>query len=253
MTSLTEVYEGNAREVSSLRRLYAGTALVLAGAGLALVALLLATTDLFGSYLAGEFTARTYSGVLGGLAAPVVLVGVFVVLPAGRRTRAAAAISASICVLGVALFWYAYPSHWDGHGQDLTLFVSAVYLVGFFSAVWSLFAAIANFKTRNDPGGALELNVTRKGETRIVEVENPGGVSGVGLLGATPDGEVDTQTNAAGQSTSAAPSPQPTSDSSTRNSAGASTRPKTGSPTSDGGSTETAVSSPLDDPGGHDS
>ncbi|WP_290814422.1 hypothetical protein, partial [Halovivax sp.] len=195
MTSLSEAYERNEREVTSLRRLYAGTALVLAGAAMAVLAVLVATTDLFSFVASDTLAARELAGVLGGLAVPAVLVGVFVVLPTGRRIKAAAAISASICLLGVALFAYAYPAHWDGYGQDLTSFVSAVYLIGLFSAIWCLFTAVVNFKTRNDPGGALEMNVTRKGETKIVEVERSGGLGGVGFLGSTPDGEVETQTN----------------------------------------------------------
>lgn len=192
MTSLAEVYDGNARGGTSLRRLYAGTTLVLAGGLLAVLAVLVAATDVF---VADRLVAREYGGILGGLAAPVVLVGVFVVLPASRRVQAAAAISASICLLGVALFRYAYPSHWDGYGQDLTLFVSGVYLLGFLSAIWCLFTAVATFKTRNDPGGALEMNVTRLGRTKVVEVEGDGGLGSVGFFGGTPDGEVETQTN----------------------------------------------------------
>ncbi|WIV66042.1 DUF7139 domain-containing protein [Natrialbaceae archaeon AArc-T1-2] len=238
MTSLTEVYEASEREVSSLRRLYAGMGLVVAGAALAVLAVIVAATDLV---VAETLTAREYGGIIGGLAAPVVLVGVFVVLPAGRRIQAAAAISASICLFGVALFWYAYPVHWDGHGQDLTLFVSTVYLIGFFSAIGSLFTAVVNFKTRNDPGGALELNVTRKGETKVVEVERDAtsGLGGVGLLGGTPDGDVETQTGdvATDSSTSASAS---------------STEPSAGAPAGDGGSTTTEISSPLEDGDGHD-
>ena len=243
MTSLTEVYEGNAREVSSLRRLYAGTGLVLAGAVLAVLAVLVATTDLF---VAETLTAREYGGIIGGLAAPVVLVGVFVVLPASRRIQASAAISASICLVGVALFWYAYPAHWDGHGQDLTLFVSVVYLLGFFSAIGTLFTAVVNFKTRNDPGGALEMNVTRKGETRIVEVEGSSGLGGVGFLGATPDGEVETQTNAPDASTATASQSSSPPAASSRSPAG------TASPTSDGGSVDADLRSPLDGTDGRD-
>ena len=195
MTSLAEAYERNEREVTSPERLYAGTGLVLAGALLALLAVLVVTTNLF-SFIAGDtYAARELAGILGGLAVPAVLVGVFTVLPAGRRAQAAAAISASLCVFGVALFRYAYPYHWDGYGQDLTFFVSAVYLVGLFSAIWCLFTVVVNFKTRNDPGGALEMNVTRLGETKVVEVDRSGGFGGIGLLGTTPDGEVETQTN----------------------------------------------------------
>ncbi|WP_255167892.1 DUF7139 domain-containing protein [Natrononativus amylolyticus] len=234
MTSLAEAYEGNAREVASLRRVYTGFGLVVLGATLAVLAILVATTELFAGVLTGEFATRRYGGILGGLAVPVALVGVFTVLPTGRRIRAAAAISATICLLGVALFAYAYPSHWDGHGQDLTLLVSAVYLLGLFTAVWCLFTAVVNFKTRNDPGGTLEMHVTRRGETKIVEVEGSrSGLGGIGFLGNTPDGEVETQTNVDAGSTG-------------RRTSGNRSRDRRSAAASDGGSTA-GIRSPLDE------
>ncbi|WP_247729381.1 DUF7139 domain-containing protein [Halovivax limisalsi] len=195
MTSLSEVYARNEREVTSPERLYGGTALLLTGAALAVLAVLVVTTDLFTFAVSGTYVEREAAGILGGLAVPAVLVGVFTVLPASRRAQAAAAISASLCVLGVALFNHAYPDHWDGHGQDLTFYVAVVYLLGLISAIVCLFVVVVNFKTRNDPGGALEMNVTRRGETKVVEVERDRGLGGVGLMGGTPDGEVETQTN----------------------------------------------------------
>ena len=192
MTSLTEVYEEKGRGRESLRRLHAGTALMLAGAVLAVFGVVLATSD---GLFANQWTAREYGGIVSGLALPVALVGVFVVLPASRRIRAAAAISASICLLGVVLFAYAYPYHWAGVGRDLTLLVSGVYLLGAFASFWILFVAVVNFKTRNNPGGTLEMNVVRRGRTKIVEADATGSLGGIGLLGTTPDGEVETQTN----------------------------------------------------------
>ncbi|WP_207587455.1 DUF7139 domain-containing protein [Halomontanus rarus] len=241
MTSLTDVYEGNAREVSSYRRLYAGTALVLAGALLAILGVVVATTDLFAARVGTEFGPVKWAGILAGIGVPAALVGVFTVLPAGRRVRAAAAIGSSLCLLGVALFWHAYPDHWRGHGDDLTLLVSAVYLLGLFIALWCLFTGIVTFKTRNDPGGMLEMNVTRRNETKVVEVENgdSGGMGGVGFLGGTPDGEVETQTN------------QSQAQSQNQGTAATETRPRSpmaGTPTSDGGSAASDISSPLDGP-----
>ncbi|OIB55850.1 DUF7139 domain-containing protein [Natrialba sp. SSL1] len=209
MTSLTEAYQGNAREVTSLRRLYAGTALVLLGATLAVIAVLVATTDVFAEFVLGltdwgmgdQFAIVAIAGVLAGTGVPAALVGVFTVLPASPRVRAAAAISASLCLLGVVLFWYAYPHHWRGYGEDLTLHVSAIYLLGLFIALWCLFVAVVNFKTRNDPGGMLEMNVTRHNQT-VVEVDestDTGGFGGIGFLGGTPDGDVETQTNASNE------------------------------------------------------
>ncbi|RQG91960.1 DUF7139 domain-containing protein [Natrarchaeobius chitinivorans] len=270
MTSLTDVYEGDARGVTSPRRLYAGTALVLVGAVLAAVAVLFAATDLFGWFVGslawemGEtYASVRIAGLLAGLGVPVALVGVFIVLPASRRVKAAAAISATLCVFGVALFWHAYPYHWNGVGDDLTFQVSVVYLLGLFTAVWCLFTAVVNFKTRNDPGGMLEMNVTRRNQT-IVEVpedeQSSSGFGGIGFFGATPDGEVETQTNA---ETDPDANAETEADDGTILSFGESERtarsqgsPTTGgpatagTPTSDGGSATADLSSPLD--GGDD-
>jgi len=90
--------------------------------------------------------------------------------------------------------------------EDLTLPTAGLYFVGAATTLWSVFVGVANFKTRNDPGGTVTMEVTHKGETKVVEVDraqlNRGG--GVGLLGGTPDGDVETQTNRQG---GAAPAP----------------------------------------------
>ena len=195
MTSLAEAYEHRDPPVANRPRLLAGSGLVGIGAAIGVLALLVVSTDLFGAIVSQPFGARLAGGILGGIAVPLALVGVFVVLPASQRVRAAAAISVGVCLLGVALFWHAYPSHWAGYGDDLTLLVSGVYLLGLMLALWSLFAAVVNFKTRNAPGGMLELNVVRRGRTKVVEVEQGGGFGSVGLFGSTPDGSVETQTN----------------------------------------------------------
>ncbi|MFC6716940.1 hypothetical protein ACFQGT_16200 [Natrialbaceae archaeon GCM10025810] len=240
MTSLTEVYRGKKREVSNPKRLYAGMALVFLGALLVVVALLVAATDLFAGFVADSYEAVKYAGVLAGVGVPATLIGVFTVLPAGRRVRAAAAISASLCMLGVALFWHAYPHHWRGYGDDLTLHVSAVYLLGLFTAIWCLFTAVVNFKTRNDPGGTLEMTVTREGETKVVEVERERstGLGGIGFLGSTPDGEVETQTN----------DPDSSAFTYDERSSGAGTGlgSRSRAATSDGGTSTQDLSSPLD-------
>ncbi|MGQ3413567.1 DUF7139 domain-containing protein [Natrinema sp. LN54] len=270
MTSLTEAYDGTAPGVTS-RRLYAGTALVVLGALLAVVAVLVATTDLFGGYavelsegMAAQFATVRAAGVLAGLSVPTALVGVFVVLPASRRVQATAAISASLCLLGVALFWHAYPQHWRYGGNQLTLEVSAIYLLGLLPAIWCLFSAVATFKMRNDPGGNLQMNVTRHNKT-VLEVEDSsdaGGLGGIGFLGGTPDGDVETQTNADADEDTA--ETERTTLSYDEGSAGRSSRSATGSgtgstpgrtvgaATSDGGSAASDISSPLEAGDGRD-
>ncbi len=232
MTSLTEVYDGGTGG-TNLRRLYAGTVLVAIGGILAVIAVLISTTTLFSeSFSDPVYGPVLWAGVLAGTGVPLALLGVFTVLPASRRVQAAAVIGTSICLFGVVLFWQAYPSDWRGHGNNYTLYVSAVYLLGLFTALWCLFTGVVNFKTRNDPGGMLEMNVTLRNQTKVVEVESEGGgLGGVGFLGSTPDGEVETQTNDKSSSRSS-PAPNPVS-----------------APASDGGAVSRDIQSPLDDPG----
>lgn len=202
MTSLADVYEEDVGEARIVRRLYLGAGLFLSGAVLTILGMLMATTGLPSLLGVGdEFTAFETAGVLAGLGAPAVFVGVSIILPAELRIRAAAAVGASVAVLGVALFVYAYPEHWLNYGRELTTYVVAVYFLGIMTTLWCVFVGIANFKQRNDPGGTVSLHRITGGETRVVEVEREqdqptgAGTGGVGILGGTPDGEVKTQTN----------------------------------------------------------
>jgi len=261
MTSLEEVYEGHVGEVQSVRRLYLGTGLFLVGAALAVVGMVVATTDVLAAAGVDRFGSRLVAGVLGGVGFPTVVLGVFTVLPAETRIRAAAAIGASVTALGVALFWYAYPDHWAGYGRDLTFVVTAVYFLGVITLIGCLFAGIATLKRRNDPGGTVRMEVTKQGETKVIEVDRSElgeGFGSVGMFGETPDGEVETQTNrpdkGSGGSADASGS---TGTGGSRRSGGQSTSrsPDTGGPAvggaaagpaSDGGSAASDITSPLD-------
>lgn len=199
MTSLTEAYEGG--NGGNLRRLYAGVALFGVGAILVTAGIVLASTDV-GTYFEWNlYEAREWAGILGGVGFPAVLIGTMTVLPkASRRVRAAAVVGAAVCLLGVAMFAHWYPTDWMGGSGNttMTLVVAGVYFAGAIVSTWCLFTAVANFKARNDPGGTVKLEVTKGGETRVVEVSNEnlrGRLGGIGLFGDTPDGEVETQTN----------------------------------------------------------
>jgi len=275
MTSLADVYEDNVGEVDSVRRLYAGTGLFAAGVVLTVVAVVVGGTNVLAGVGMDVYDARKIAGVLGGVGVPAVLMGVFTVLPASQRIRGAAAIGASVCVFGVALFWHAYPTYWvtSSAETDLTLVVAAVYVFGAFTSVWTLFTAVVNFKTRNDPGGTVEVRVTHEGETRVVEVDeataeavrdgedvDPAAFGGgVGMLGAQPDGDVETQTASTGsrssnkRSTGSRGSSRASSSgsSSSRSSRSRSNNSAAGgsAAASDGGSTTRDISSPRDDHG----
>jgi len=267
MTSLADVYEGHVGEVRDVRRLYLGTGLFLAGAVVTVVGMLVATTGLASLLgIDGQFAPYRYAGLLAGLGVPAIFVGVSTVLPASARLRAAAVIGSSVTVLGVALFWYAYPAHWDGYGQNLTLVVIGVYFLGVITTLGCLFVGIANFKERNAPGGTVSVQyTTEEGETRVVEVDRSevqdSGLGGVGMLGGTPDGDVETQTNRPGSARSDSGGRGRSAGQSGRSNAGGTTGPGSngrrdgrgaygatrGGTASDGGATSADVSFPLDE------
>lgn len=207
MTSLSEAYERQTAEVSRSRVLL-GTGLFAVGALLLIAGILTATTTIATDMGLTVFGARELAGVLAGLGLPAVLVGVFTVLPASRVQRGAAAVGAGVAVAGVALFRYTYPNRWfiggsEGIPSTLTLVTTVVYFAGAVVTFWTMFAAVATFKRRNDPGGTVTLTVTRGGETQTVEVAAEdadkareafsGGSGGVGVFG-TDQEPVPTQT-----------------------------------------------------------
>ncbi|MFB6197171.1 MAG: hypothetical protein ABEI52_02725, partial [Halobacteriaceae archaeon] len=170
----------------------------------------------------GVYGAREIAGVLGGLAIPAVLLGIFTVLPAPRVQRAAAAVGGAVAILGVGLFRYTYPGRWYAVGgvpTSMTLFTVFVYASGMVVCFWCLFTAIATFKTRNDPGGTVSLTFVRGGEQQTVQVAGKdaetarSALSSVGVMGNVDPGD----------------SPRPTRS------------------TSDGGKREADLSSPLDE------
>ncbi|SFR37635.1 DUF7139 domain-containing protein [Halogeometricum limi] len=200
MTSLSEAYHTGERAGPSLRRLSLGLGVFVVGVLLVLAGIVVATTEIL---LGGGTTlthVRELGGILAGVGVPMVFLGIFTVTPSGRLTKAAAVVGAGIALVGVALFWHAYPCQWSGSNcgaglADLTLLTVVVYFVGALTTFWCLFVGVANFKTRNAPGGTATVEVTKKGETRYVEVDRSrGGLGGIGFLGGTPDGDAETQT-----------------------------------------------------------
>ncbi len=200
MTSLTEVYEGGSGG-ADLRRLYLGVGLFLVGVVFTLGGIVFATTELGARFGMSWWQQREVAGVLAGVGVPAVFLGVLSVLPASRFVRSAAVLGAAVAALGVLLFYLVYPNSWVGDPTNYSLPVLAVYFLGAMTTFWCLFTGVANFKTRNDPGGTVKLEITQAGETRVVEVEGDSlsrRLGGIGLLGSTPDGEVRTQTAGSG-------------------------------------------------------
>jgi len=196
MASLTEVYDGHLRTVTTSRRVTVGAGLFALGAAMVVGSIVVATTTLGAQFGLDRIAARRLAGVLAGLGLPATVLGVFAVLPAGRTTRAASVIGASVTVFGVALFWVAYPDQWFGTGDALAAATAVVYVAGVMTTLSCLFAGLATFKTRNDPGGTARMEITEEGGVRLVEDADPvPGFGSVGFFGRDPDGEVGTQTN----------------------------------------------------------
>lgn len=175
MASIGEVYEAQRRGMVDQRYLKLGLVLFGGGVAFSFVGLLLATTSVGGHLGFDTYGARHVAGVLAGFGVPMALLGTLALFPARRRVRSTAAIGAGITILGVTLFWYAYPSDWAGYGRDLTPYVSAIYAFGVVTIGWALFSTVATFKQRNDPGGTVTLHLTPStGQRRLLEFARAG-------------------------------------------------------------------------------
>ncbi|QIO22312.1 hypothetical protein [Haloarcula sp. JP-L23] len=196
MTSLTDVYEGEVGRVASRRQQLVGSGLFLAGVAGLVAAIALATTNVGSTVGLGDYAARKAAGILAGIGLPVVVLGVFAVLPASRRVRATAILGACVSMLGVAVFQHIYPYNWMTNAPLQALGTSIVYVAGVLTTFWCLFVALATFNTRKSPGGTARMAVTEEGTIKLVEeARSIPGLGGIGFFGEDPDGGVETQTN----------------------------------------------------------
>ncbi len=203
MPSLGETYERRAG-VASRRQVVLGTGLFASGAVLIVGAIVAGATGFLVGNGFSIWESREIAGVLAGLGLPAVFVGIAIVLPATKLHRAASVIGAGLAVFGVMLFRYAYPGLWysaPGVPSDLVLGMTLVYFGGVIITFWSLFTAIATFKTRNDPGGTVSLTVSKGSaaakavEAVQTEFQNAsqalGGLGGIGTFGGVETGTED--------------------------------------------------------------
>jgi len=171
MQRLGDAYDDGGWGGRDPRQIYAGVALFVLGTLAIVTGILIVTTPL--STLVGaesDTAAQSVAGVLAGLGVPAALAAVVVVLPASHRETVGVLTGALLCVLGVGLFDYAYPTHWTGTAQSLAFPTALVYFLGGSVAFWFVFTAIASYRVRNNPHGTVQLELKRKGETKTVEV-----------------------------------------------------------------------------------
>ncbi|MDZ7849257.1 MAG: hypothetical protein U5K70_00065 [Halodesulfurarchaeum sp.] len=201
MPSLGETYERRVG-VASRQQVLVGTALFVAGAVLVVTGILFAGTGILVGNGMSVLDSREIAGILAGVGVPAVFAGITIVLPSQGSHRMAAGVGSGLALLGVWLFQSAYPENWyatAGVPTNQVLLLLLVYFTGVLITFWSLFTAVATFKTRNDPGGTVSLRVGSEGPTiRAVEAvqtefHNAGkaissGLGGIGTFG----GEADT-------------------------------------------------------------
>jgi hypothetical protein len=256
MASLTDVYDGHVRTATTRRRRYAGASGFALGTAMVVGAIVVATTGAGDAVGLDTVAARRVAGVLAGLGLPLAFLGVFSVLPSGATTRAVAVIGASVSAFGVALFGVAYPTQWFGAGDPLAAVTVVVYFAGGLATLSCLFAGLATFKTRTDPGGTARMEITEEGRVRVVEdttvsSPNTGGAGPVGSGGGARShiSQVHEETDDDAEVLTAEPDPtnRPTADH---------THPAQ-QPTADGGATiedgpgdgEFTDAEVIDDPG----
>jgi hypothetical protein len=202
MSSLADTYNGSpVGALWSRRQLAVGVSLFITGVLMCVGGIIAASTrlplELFDMKI---WQAWEAAGLLGGIGIPLVFVGVFIVLPATPRLRAAAGVGLLVAFVGVALFYANFPFQWYGDDVNNAPIVLAVYATGVAMTFWCLFTAVVNFKTRNNPGGTVSLRMVIQGRERVVEVSRKEvergvvGGSGVGFLGNPDTDYVETQT-----------------------------------------------------------
>lgn len=202
MSSLADTYNGSpVGALWSRRQLIVGVSLFVTGVLLCIGGIITASTRLpLEVFDMRVWQAWEVAGLLGGVGIPLVLVGVFMVLPASLRLRAAAGGGLLVCLVGVGLFYAYFPNQWYGDAVNNAPLVLAVYGAGFAVTFWCLFNAVVGFKTRNNPGGTVSLRMVIQGRERVVEVSREEferglvGGSGIGFLGTPSDEYVETQT-----------------------------------------------------------
>jgi len=164
MPSLDEAYDRRWDRLRDPHRVGLGLLLAAAGGVAVLAAMVLVAVD-------PESTgAKQSAGVAAGLGVPAMLLGVVVVLPASRRNRLGVLAGAGLTVLGVLLFWVAYPNRWTRTADPLAFETLGVYAAGCVIGLWFVFSALASTRLRNVPRGTVELEVVREGGARTVEV-----------------------------------------------------------------------------------
>ncbi|WP_135303402.1 DUF7139 domain-containing protein [Haloarcula amylovorans] len=171
MENLGDAYGTRRFEGRDPRRVFAGVVLGLFGATAVVVGVLLVTTPLSDWVGATDIrAAEKLAGTLGGLGIPAMFLAVVAVLPSSRREQVGVGVGTLCCLVGIAIFQYAYPGRWTTGAETLAFETAMAYFIGASMSFWFVFTAMASFRTRNNPQGMVRLELTHKGESKTVQV-----------------------------------------------------------------------------------
>jgi MFS family permease len=171
MERLGDAYGSRGWQGRDPRRVATGAASIALGCVAVLVGVLVVTTPLSAVFGAEDGqAARRIAGVLAGAGVPVALAGVVGVLPTSRKERAGVLAGALVCGIAVGMFAWAYPAQWSSGTSPAAFATTLTYLAGGALALWFVFTAIADFRTRNNPHDSVRVELRRQGETKTVEL-----------------------------------------------------------------------------------
>lgn len=155
---LFDLYRQYIGEPSGRNDVYVGFGLFFGGIGLAVTALVLfiwGSTHEPQSTAYVTWTEPAYG--FGMLSLPAMMLGIVVLLPSNRRMLYTSLAGAAITFAAVIGFFYAYPSDWNGFGQDYTVEVVAIYAVGIAGLIASTAGAlIAHYLELAQSAGVAE-------------------------------------------------------------------------------------------------
>lgn len=160
MTSLKDAYNsGPLGAVWSKKQLAVAVSLFVLGVLMFAVATVFAATDiLVEQYDMVWWEVWQISGILAGLALPVVTISVFSILPSSRFQQFGAGIGVAVIIVSILIFYTIFPENWVRESTSHAFVVVGLYLFGSVLSIGFLFDAVTSFRQRNTPGGTVTLS-----------------------------------------------------------------------------------------------
>ena len=140
---LFDLYRRYVGEPEARTDVYVGFGLFLGGIGLAIVALLLFAWSSTLEAPSSEYFAWVQPAyALGMIALPATMLGIVVLLPSERRVQYISIAGVAVTIAAVGGFVWSYPSDWNTHGANYTIYVVAAYAIGLAGLTASTGAAL---------------------------------------------------------------------------------------------------------------